>query len=120
MRFFFLSFKKRESNPVGPLILEHIKNHADHLYKVIVQDKISHEAHAKKITDDRDKSFGGIDVMWQDSLNHWMVDYNIIRVLKFCGFSSWADVTKQQTKLCFKDYSAKFNLPHWYIGKERY
>ena len=120
LRFFCLSFKKRESNPVGPLILDHIKNHADHLYKVIVRDKISHEAYANKITDDMDKAFGGIDVMWQDFLNHWMVDYDIIRVLKFCGFSSWADVTTQQKKLCFKDYSAKFNLPHWYIGQERY
>jgi hypothetical protein len=28
LRFFCLSFKKRESNPFGPLILDHIKNHA--------------------------------------------------------------------------------------------
>ena len=41
LRLFCLSFKKRVSNPVGPLILDHIKNHADHLYKVIVRDKIS-------------------------------------------------------------------------------
>ncbi len=67
-----------------------------------------------------DKAFEGIDVMWNDFFNHWMVDYDIISVLKFCGFSSWADVTTQQRKLCFADYSAKFNLPHWYIGQERY
>ena len=120
LRFFCLSFKKRVSNPVGPLILDHIKIHADHLYKVIIRDKTSHDAYANKITDDMDKAFGGIDVMWNDFLNHWMVDYDIIRVLKFCGFSSWADVTTQQRELCFKDYSAKFNLPHWYIRQERY
>jgi hypothetical protein len=67
-----------------------------------------------------DKAFGGIDVMWNDYLNHWMVDYDIIRVLKNCGFSSWAEVTTQQRELCFKDFSAKFKLPDWYIGQERY
>ena len=120
LRFFCLSFKKRESNPVGPLILDHIKNHAEYLYKVIIRDKTTHDAYANKITDDMNKAFGGIDVMWNDCLNHWMVDYDIIRVLKFCGFSSWAELTTQQRELCFKDYSAKFNLPHWYIGQERY
>jgi hypothetical protein len=120
LRFFCLSFKKRVSKPVGPLILDHIKTHADHLYKVIIRDKTSHDAYANKITNDMDKTFGGIDVMWNDFLNHWMVDYDIICVLKFCGFSSWADVTTQQREFCFKDYSAKFNLPHWYIGQERY
>ena len=120
LKFFCLSFKKRVSNPVGPLILDHIKNHADFLYKVLVRDKSCHDAYANKITDDMDKAFGGIDVMWNDFLNHWMVDYDIIRVLKFCGFSSWADVTTQQRELCYKDYSSKFHLPHWYIGQERY
>jgi hypothetical protein len=33
LRFFCLSLKKRESNPVGPLILDHIRNHADWLYR---------------------------------------------------------------------------------------
>jgi len=67
-----------------------------------------------------DKAFGGIDVMWDDFLNHWMVDYDIIRVLKFCGFSSWADLSTKQRELCFKDYSSKFSLSHWYIGQEKY
>ena len=120
LKFFCLSFKKRVSNPVGPLILDHIKNHADYLYKVIVRDKSSHDTYANKITDDMDKAFGGIDVMWNDFLNHWMVDYDIIRVLKFCGFSSWADLSTKQKELCFKDYSLKFSLPHWYIGQESY
>ncbi len=66
------------------------------------------------------KAFGGIDVMWNDCLNHWMVDYDIICVMKFCGFSSWVELTTQQRELCFKDYNAKVNLSHWYIGQERY
>jgi hypothetical protein len=120
LTFFCLSFKKRESNPVGPLILDHIKNHADYLYKVIVPDARNHDDYANKITENMHKAFGGGDVMWNDCLNHWMVDYDIIRVLKFCGFSSWAELTTQQRELCFKDYNAKVNLPHCYIGQERY
>jgi hypothetical protein len=120
LRFFCLSFKKRESNPVGPLILDHTKNHADYLYKVIVPDARNHDDYANKITKNMHKAFGGVDVMWNNCLNHWMVDYDIICVLKFCGFSSWAELTTQQRELCFKDYNAKVNLPHWYIGQERY
>ncbi len=63
LSFFFLSFKKRVANPVGTLIFDHIKNHSDHLYKVIIRDKTSNDAYANKITDDMDKAFGGIDVM---------------------------------------------------------
>jgi hypothetical protein len=105
LRFFCLSFKKRESNPVGPLILDHIKNHAEGLYKYLIRDKPCHDEFANKITNDMNKAFCGFD------LNHWMVDYNIICVLKFCGYSSWADVTTKQRELCFKDYNTNFNLP---------
>jgi hypothetical protein len=50
LTFFCLSFKKRISNPVGPLILDHIKNHVDYLYKVIVPDARNHDDYANKIT----------------------------------------------------------------------
>ncbi len=119
LRFFCLSFKKRESNPFGSLIFDHIKNHAEGLYKYLMRDKPCHDEFANKITNDMNKAFCGLDVMWNNCLNHWMVDYDIICVLKFCGYSSWAEVTKQR-ELCFKDYNAKFNLPLWNIGQERY
>ncbi len=84
------------------LILDHIKNQADYLYKVIVPDARNHDNYANKITENMHKAFGGVDVMWNDCLNHWMVDYDVIRVLKFCGFSSWAELTTQQRELCLK------------------
>jgi hypothetical protein len=120
LRFFCLSFKKHESNPVAPLILDHIKNHAEGLYKYLMRDEPCHDEFANKITNDMNKAFCGFDVMWNNCLNHWMVDYDIIHVLKFCGYSSWAEVTTKQRELCFKDYNAKFNLPLWNIGQERY
>jgi hypothetical protein len=120
LRLFCLSFKKRESNLVGPLILDHIKNHAEGLYKYLMRDKPCHDEFANKITNDMNKAFCSFDVMWNNCLNHWMVDYDIICVLKFCGYSSWADVTTKQRELCFKDYNTNFNLPLWNIGKERY
>ncbi len=48
------------------------------------------------------KAFGGFDVMWNNWLNHWMVDYDIIRVLKFCGYWSWAEGTTNRRSFVSK------------------
>jgi hypothetical protein len=77
-----------------------------------MRDNLSEDAVAKKITD-MDKHFGVFIVKWNDSLNHWMIDYIII-----C--SSWADVQTKQRNLCYKNYNASFKLPDWNINQERY
>ncbi len=82
VRFFFLSMKKHQSNPVGPLVLKHLKEHVEGLYTYLMSDNLTEDAEAKKITDDLDKHFGVFIVKWNDSLDHWMVDYNIIHILK--------------------------------------
>ena len=115
----FVSFKKCESNNIGPLILNHIKNHAEGLYKYLMRDKPCHDDLAKKIANDMNKAFGGFNVMWNNSFNHLMVDYKMICVLKFCGYSSWGDVTTKLREICYKDYNAKCNLPIWNTGQER-
>jgi hypothetical protein len=56
LRFFCLSFKKCESNPVGSLILDHIRNHADWLNRYLMKDKLSHDQFANKITNDMNLS----------------------------------------------------------------
>jgi hypothetical protein len=111
--------KKRQSNPVGPLVLEHLKKHVEGLYTYLVRDNLSEATVAKKITNDMDTHFSVFIVKWNDSLNHWMVDYNIICILKYYdGFSSWADVPKNQRSLCYKNYSANFKLLDWIIDQK--
>ncbi len=58
VRFFFLSMKKCQSNPVGHLVLEHLKEHVEGLYTYLMRDDLSEDAVAKKITNDMDKHFG--------------------------------------------------------------
>jgi hypothetical protein len=111
VRFFFLSMKKCQSNPIGPLVLKHLKEHVEGLYTYLMRDKLSKDAVAKKITDDMDNFFVFI-VKWNDSFNHWMIDYDINHILKYyVGYSCWADVLTNLRKLCYKNYNANFKLP---------
>ena len=76
IRFFFLSMKKCQSNPISPLYVEG-------LYIFLMRDNLSKGAVAKKIIHDMDKHFGVFIIKWNDSLDHWMVDYDIICILKY-------------------------------------
>ncbi len=58
---------------------------------------------------------------WDDCLNHWMVDYDIICILKgYVGYSSWTDVPTKQRGLCYKNYNQNVTLPEWDIEQGRY
>ena len=77
---------------------------------------------AEDITVDIDKHFrAGLVLHWDDCFNHWMVDFDIIRVLKgYVGYSSWAEVPSYQRSRCYKNYNKKVTLPEWDIDQERY
>jgi hypothetical protein len=114
--------KKRENNPIGHLVVEFLKDHASSLYNYLLKKKPNEELVAKDITDDIDKHFhAGFVTHWDDYLNHWMVDYDIIRILKeYAGYSSWSDVPMKQRRLCYKNYNQNATLPAWDIDQERY
>ena len=120
--FLFVLMKKRDINPIGPLAIDYIKEHVSSLYEYLLKKKPNEELVAKDITDDIDKHFrAGFVVHWDDCLNHWMVDYDIIRVLKgYVGYSSWTDVPTKQRGLCYKNYNQNVTLPEWDIEQERY
>ena len=122
VQFFFKTMKKREYNPIGPLVVEFLKDHASSLYNYLLKKKPNEELVAKDITDDIDKHFrAGFVTHWDDYLNHWMVDYDIIRILKdYVGYSSWTDVPPKQRGLCYKNYNQNATLPEWDIDQERY
>jgi hypothetical protein len=77
---------------------------------------------AGDITDDIDKHLRvGFVTHWDDYLNHCMVDYDIIRILKnYLGYSSWKDVPLKQKELFYKNYTQNVTLPEWNIDQERY
>ena len=114
--------KKREINPIGPLIVEFLKDHASSLYDYLLKKKPNEELVSEDITDDIDKHFrAGFVTHWDDYLNHWMVDYDIIRILKnYLGYSSWKDVPLKQKELFYKNYTQNVTLPEWDIDQERY
>jgi len=122
IQFLFMSMKKRDINPVGPLIVDFLKEHSTSLYEYLMKKKSNEAQLAKEITEDVDKHFrAGFVLHWNDYLNHWMVDYDIIRVLKgYVGYKSWADVPTKLRGLCYKNYHKNMTLPEWDQDQERY
>jgi hypothetical protein len=94
IKFLFMPMKKCKINPIGPLVLEYLKDHASALYEYLLKKKPNEELVAEDLTDDINKHFrAGFALHWDDCLNHWMVDYDIICILKgFVGYSSWTNV----------------------------
>ncbi len=75
IKFLFMSMKKREINPIGPLVLEYLKDHASALYEYLLNKKPNEELVAKDLTDDIYMHFcAGFVLHWDDCLYHWMVD----------------------------------------------
>jgi hypothetical protein len=115
IKFLFMLMKKCEINPIGPLVLEYLKYHASVLYEYLLKKKPNEELVAKDPTDDIDKHFHAEFVLhWDDCLHHWMVDYDIIRILKeYVEYSSWTDMPSKQRELCYRNQNV--TLPEWDI-----
>jgi hypothetical protein len=107
---------------MGPLVIEHLKDHALSLYEYLLKRKSNEELVAADITADIDKHFrAGFAVHWDDYLNHWMVYYNIIRILKdHVGYSSWTDVPSKQRAICYRNHNKNVTLPEWDTEQEIY
>ncbi len=114
--------KKHKINPIGSLVLEYLKDHASTLYEYLLKKKPNEELVTKDLPDDIGKHFcAEFALHWDVCLNHLMVDYNIIRILKgYAGYSSWTTVPTKQRKLCYRNYKQNVTLPEWDIEQERY
>jgi hypothetical protein len=120
---YFKTMEKREINPIGPMIEDYLEKHANGLHKYIMKSKNASEHEIGGIlTDDITNHFCvGYSLKWGDNLNRCMVDYDIVRILKFyIGYSSWSDVSMNQKKLCYRDFQNDSDLPNWNIQQERY
>ncbi len=89
VKFFFMSMEIRDINPVGPIVLEHLKSYIDGLYKYFMKGKTNEESVGASLTKDINKYCRrGYNLFWSDLLNRCMVDYNIIRILKtYVGYT---------------------------------
>jgi hypothetical protein len=66
-------------NPIGPLLLDYIKENSSGLYKFLMKVGKNEDLVAEKITNDIDQQFSGsYSLHWNYSLNHWLVNYDII------------------------------------------
>jgi hypothetical protein len=64
----------------------------------------------------------GLNIRFHCHLNQFMVDYDIIPVLRNnMSYSSWSEFTDVKHGICFKNYSnRKKALPDWNIEEESF
>jgi len=123
----FKIMEKRNNNPIGTSIVDYLEENQSGLYKYLLkkgqQNEMSEEDAGTMLTNDTHEHFKcGYTLKFGDSLNRFMVDYDIVRILsQYIGYSSWGDMNKSNLKKCFRDYDDQFELPDWgSIQQERY
>ncbi len=111
--FLTFSMKKWAKNPNGILLLDHLMDHAQGLYNHLMNGSVSKDLAGEKLTNDIDALFsGGYSISSNDWLNHFMVDYDIICILKdYVGYTSWSDVPLSERGYCYHEYNTKTILP---------
>jgi hypothetical protein len=114
--------KKCDKNPIRPFVLDHLKEKAEELYHHPIKDSTNEDFIAEKITQDIDQLFSfGCNLFWNDTLNHWLVNFNIIQIQKnHMGYTYWKEVPMNQRELCYRGYIANNEHPCWNIDQERY
>ena len=115
------AMKARANNPIGPILFDHCEQNEERILKYILDaNKMNTEAVKDKLTMSIDSVFkNGYNLKYHCHLNQFMVDYDIIRVLKDdVGYKSWSDVSDAERAICFKGYSKGKALPDWDIQEE--
>ena len=122
LEFLAFTMKKRETGPVGGLLLNYLKDHVEGLYKHVTANQPSVRSAEESLTNDIDAQFqGGFTIKTNARFNRFMVNYDIIRVLKnHVGYKSWDEVSITEREYCFKNYSPKSGLPMWNTVQENY
>ncbi len=122
VEIFFMSMEKSDLNPIGQMVLEHLKHYVDGLYRYFTKDKIIKEPVGETLTEDIHNHFyAGYNLIWSDWLNRCMVDYDIICILKdYVVYTSWSDVPIKQRELCYRNYNNNSILPEWNVKQEKF
>ncbi len=87
-----------------------------------MKGSVSKDLVGEKLTNNTDAQFsGGYSICSNDWLNHFMVDYDIICILKdYVGYTSWSNVPLSKRDYCYRGYISKTVLPEWHIEEEEY
>lgn len=126
IEFFFKSMAKRKKHPIGPMVIDYLRDFQKGLYDYVLKSgkngQMNEDDAGKKLTDDIHNEFQlGYKLTWNDSLDRYMVDYDIIRILKdYAGCSKWEDIDTTDKKKCYCHFNNEFSLPRWDIQQERF
>ena len=103
-------------------MLNYLEDHVPGLYKHVTQRQPGSRSAEETLTNDIDAQFqGGFTIKTNARLNRFMVNYDIIRVLKnHIGYKSWDEVSMTERGYCFKNYSPRSGLPMWNTVEEKY
>ncbi len=107
--FFLFTMKKCEANQVDELLLSYLKDHAVGLYDFLMAGAVNQDLVEEKLINDINSVFmGGYSMSVQNPLNRFMVDYDILCILKeYVGYTSWSDVPMSERGMCYRNYNAK-------------
>ncbi len=116
--------KKRDHNPIGETLFKHCEKNEHRIFENFMDENQNDEKAIKeKMTAAVDAYFKkGLNIRFHCHLNQFMVDYDIICVLRNdMGYSSWSELTDVERGICFKNYSnRKKTLPEWNIEEESF
>ena len=119
-----MGYEERDHNPIGETLFKHCEKNEHQIFEYFMDENHNDEKAVKeKITAAVDATFkNGLNIRYHCHLNQFMVDYDIIRVLRNnMGYSAWAELTDVECGICFKNYSnRKKALPDWNIKEESF
>ncbi len=82
IKFLCFTMKLGEHNPVGSLLIEHLKEYHQGLFNHLTKD-CDKVVTGNRLTNDMDSHFkGGFSSHYHERLNRFMVDYDIVCILK--------------------------------------
>jgi hypothetical protein len=113
--------KTCKHNPMGFTIWKYCEQNEEAICNYMMREYHSQEAGQKKMTASVDAAFkNGYSLKLNTYLNQYMVDYDIVCVLKEeMGFRSWSDMSELELVFCFRNHTSKKNLPDWNIEEEK-
>jgi hypothetical protein len=116
--------KKRDHNPIGETLFKHCEKDKHQIFENFMDENHNDEKAIKeKIMAAVDASFKNrLNIRFHCHLNQFMVDYDIIHVLRNnMDYSPWSELTEVERGICFKNYSSRKNaLPDWNIEEESF
>jgi hypothetical protein len=114
--------KAQPKNSLGKILWDHCKREEDHIVKYLMNQHCNKEAIIEKLTASVDSTFkNGYSLKLSTHLNQFMVDYDIIHILKTeRGYNGWSDLSQVECGFCFKNHTTMKVLPDWNVQEMRY